>query len=77
MIDTTSRDFEMFVPCIYITLFTYYHISIVLLIVFVDLYSAWLAPRFKSDLLVETWQNGPKKLCSNCTGPYKVQSVYV
>ena len=55
-------------------LFTYYHVSIVLLIVFVDLYGAWLAPRFESDLLVETWQRA-KILCSNCTGTYKVLIV--
>ena len=37
-----------------------------------DLYNDWLAPRFRQTLLVETWQNGRSKLCSNCTGTYKV-----
>lgn len=40
-----------------------------------DLYSDWLAPRFRQTLLVETWQNGRNKLCSNCTGIYKVYNV--
>ncbi|XP_045209857.2 plancitoxin-1-like [Mercenaria mercenaria] len=40
-----------------------------------DLYSDMLAPRFESTLLVETWQNGRGKMCSNCTGKYKVFNI--
>lgn len=40
-----------------------------------DLYGAWLAPRFKQSMLVETWQDGRGKLCSNCTGQYKVYNI--
>ncbi|ELU06802.1 hypothetical protein CAPTEDRAFT_171507 [Capitella teleta] len=40
-----------------------------------DLYSAWLAPYYKSDMNVESWQNGRGKLDSNCTGTFKVCNV--
>lgn len=40
-----------------------------------DLYGDWLAPRFQQSLLVETWQDGRGKLCSNCTGKYWVYNV--
>lgn len=41
---------------------------------FADLYSVWMAPRFKSNVFVETWQNGGgRNLHSNCTGQYKVR----
>jgi len=37
-----------------------------------DLYDAWLAPSFKSNMKVETWQNGVGPLPSNCTAKYHV-----
>lgn len=40
-----------------------------------DLYGSWLAPRFQQSLLVETWQDVPHKLCSNCTGKYWVYNI--
>ncbi|XP_071802743.1 plancitoxin-1-like isoform X1 [Asterias amurensis] len=41
-----------------------------------DIYSAWLAPFLKSNLLVETWQNGQgKKMNSSCGGPYNVENI--
>ncbi|KAL4219230.1 deoxyribonuclease II [Mactra antiquata] len=40
-----------------------------------DLYSDWLAPLFQDNLLVETWQNGRNKMCSNCSGTYKVYNI--
>lgn len=40
-----------------------------------DLYGAWLAPRFSDTLLVETWQDTRGKLCSNCSGQYRVYNI--
>ncbi|ELT87169.1 hypothetical protein CAPTEDRAFT_201001 [Capitella teleta] len=41
-----------------------------------DLYSAWLAPYYKSDMNVESWQKGRgTKLGSNCAGTFKVCNI--
>ncbi|KAK3087304.1 hypothetical protein FSP39_004453 [Pinctada imbricata] len=42
-----------------------------------DLYDAWVNERINHNLLVETWQNGPKEnfIRSNCTETYKVYNV--
>lgn len=42
-----------------------------------DLYSGLVAPRFKSDLLTETWNNGPGTLKSNCSSQieYRVMNI--
>lgn len=32
-----------------------------------DLYEDWLAPALESNLLVQTWPNGPGRMPSNCT----------
>ncbi|KAL5012701.1 hypothetical protein ScPMuIL_011252 [Solemya velum] len=40
-----------------------------------ELYSAWVAPTYSTQLMTETWQNGRGKLPSNCTANYRVFNV--
>ncbi|KAG5877853.1 hypothetical protein JTB14_007249 [Gonioctena quinquepunctata] len=40
-----------------------------------DLYEDLVAPSLESDLLVETWPNGPGRLQSDCTTKFKVNNV--
>lgn len=40
-----------------------------------DLYSALIAPHIGSNLEVETWQNGPGDLPSDCKGNFTVKNV--
>lgn len=40
-----------------------------------DLYSGLVAPHFKSNLSVETWNNGAGTFDSNCSTQYKVHNI--
>jgi len=40
-----------------------------------DLYSELVAPNLQTDLLVETWPNGPGKLNSSCLNTYHVLNI--
>ncbi|XP_033643199.1 plancitoxin-1-like [Asterias rubens] len=40
-----------------------------------DIYSSWLAPYLKSDIFVETWQDGRGKMNSSCGGTYKAINI--
>lgn len=40
-----------------------------------DLYADFVAPALGTDLLVETWPNGPGKMNSSCKGTFKVLNV--
>lgn len=40
-----------------------------------DLYADLVAPSLKTDLIVESWPNGPGKMTSRCTGHYKVMNI--
>lgn len=40
-----------------------------------DLYAGWVAGVLRSDLLVETWPNGPGRLQSECHTTYTVKNV--
>ena len=40
-----------------------------------DLYADLVAPALKSDLLVETWPNGPGRMNSSCDKKFKVENV--
>ncbi|KAH3792072.1 hypothetical protein DPMN_145562 [Dreissena polymorpha] len=37
-----------------------------------DLYADLLASEFRDSMYVETWQRRESKMCSNCTGTFKV-----
>ena len=36
-----------------------------------DLYSGLVAPTLETDILVESWRNGPEPLPSSCNATYK------
>lgn len=36
-------------------------------LVMTDIYSAWIAPAYKTKLVVQSWLNGPNPYPSNCT----------
>ena len=40
-----------------------------------DLYSGIVAETLQSDVLTETWMNGPGNMPSNCTTKYKVRNI--
>ena len=40
-----------------------------------DLYAELVAPTLKTNLMVESWPNGPGKMHSSCDGNYKVENV--
>ncbi|KAK9876524.1 hypothetical protein WA026_013898 [Henosepilachna vigintioctopunctata] len=45
-----------------------------------DIYEDWVAPVLQYNLSVETWPNGPGRLNSDCSKPFKVkniQSIYL
>jgi deoxyribonuclease-2 len=42
-----------------------------------NLYGDFVAPTLKSDLVVETWQNGRGSMPSNCSGTYTIENVAI
>ena len=40
-----------------------------------DLYADLVSPSLQTNLMVETWPNGPGKMDSSCKGPFQVENI--